>query len=223
MIKNETISNYKKIIDNKNIIDKIYLDYDRKIPNGLFISRVKMKGKLYSGCDKNKNLAIIKSISEALEYYCLSKLKPLFKSSADKIKNIEILSANYLTFFNSNQYKNNSMNKYSDKLNMEWISFKNLENSENMLIPYSLVAFTKYNSIFKANTSGTSVHISEENAISHAIYELIEKDALMIFWWSRCCPNLSKWEINNLDDEFLFYYEFLKHTNDSVEILLWKL
>lgn len=66
-----------------------------------------------------------------------------------------------------------------------------LINKKKYYIPIDEVFYPNKKAIFyKANSSGVAAHYDKELAIRNALYELVERDAVLVTWYAKRIPNI---------------------------------
>ncbi len=160
-----------------------------------------------SGKDIDINIATNKMISEIAEWNAWNFPKKectlfgSFESLASK--NILVPPSDIINYADF---------QYSDILfpykifnplsNYNWICAKNFINNEKVFIFSEHILFTQ-NPIYVANTSsGCSAHVNKNKAIHHAVHELIERDAFMIYWLNKL--DRPRINLNSLPESIIF-------------------
>ncbi len=111
--------------------------------------------------------------------------------------------------YGNNQYSRDNFpfKKFSKDSVYGWIKAISLVNNREIYILADHVLFPYNGDYTNSTSSGSAAHSIKNNLIDHSIYELIERDAFMIFWLNRLClpnirintiPNDLKKRVNNI-------------------------
>lgn len=134
------------------------------------------------------------AIGEALERYALS-IEDRSAFSKGRVKDFVGSGPRLdeITFFLDAQYEgeNFPFRKPDAEDVFEWVSGKDFVTGELAHIPASLVYMPHRTKVSEPALSyqispGTSCHISWDEAVFHAICELLERDAFTLFWEAGC-------------------------------------
>jgi ribosomal protein S12 methylthiotransferase accessory factor len=108
--------------------------------------------------------------------------------------------------YHDSQYADDSfrLTKFDTKSVYEWIEGRNVTSDEkvffladNVLYPYT----PKHARHSFTTSSGCAAHTNRRDAIKHAVYELVERDAFMIYWLNKLdCPSI---QIESLPKDIL--------------------
>jgi len=144
--------------------------------------------------------AISKVIGEFLERYPLLiyKEKNLLRASCDDLrrKNKFYLDINHLAGFSKEQNARNEHFQFSDANDFLWEEGRLLFGNKPCLIPAQLI-FWNYNInhqnwreplLRESNTNGAGGHYTLGKAILAGIYEIIQRDGFLIYWFNKQAP-----------------------------------
>lgn len=144
------------------------------------------------GVSLNKEVAKMKAIGEAIERYCGRYInKPLIKKRLRDIKD-KSLHPQKVIYFRRNQYRKGFLyNRFRSSLPINWVKGFSLTRKKSLLIP-AFAVYLGYNRLIKdepAFTVTTSNGLASGKNLKRAtigsIFELIERDALMITWYAK--------------------------------------
>jgi ribosomal protein S12 methylthiotransferase accessory factor len=151
------------------------------------------------GVSFDKERAKMKAIGEALERYWGSQItKPLIKKSFRELKN-KALNPQRVIYFSPKQYykKEFPYERYHSAIPIHWTKGYSLINKRILWVP-AFSVFLGFNRVIKeeprfmpTTSNGLAVHTNLRNATLAAIFELVERDSLMITWYTkRVVPQL---------------------------------
>lgn len=162
-----------------------------------------------------KEDALIAGVSEAIERYCSGFYndKDLLLSSFKAIKNHAVQPEKF-ALFSSKQYKDENFpfSPFTNDTKINWVNGFSLISERETIVPAQMVflpyRYRKDETIISYPTStGLSCRSSLEEAILYGLYEVIERDAFILFWMSR--PDVPKLRTDRLDKlENLFRQRF---------------
>lgn len=95
---------------------------------------------------------------------------------------------------------------FGDSLPLDWSWAECLLDGRRSLVPTSLIgrASTGSPRLVDATSNGYAAHPNRERAIAHALLELIERDALLLAWWSnRSLVRLRDAETSHASEAYL--------------------
>lgn len=155
-----------------------------------------------------KEKAIMKTLGEGIERYCLAifQKKDLIKSS------IRQLRGNYLdpvsvVNFSSSQLKNKALSdfKFHEDAELSWVKGYSMIQKKPIFVPAQLiyVPYHIYNEpvIRLPITTGAACGTSLEEAIFRGICEIVERDSFMIFYLNKLFP--TRLDLVGSKNEFL--------------------
>jgi|GEM_PF-3032844 len=151
----------------------------------------------FGGCQNNSagatstsaDLAKIKAIVEAYERYTLQNPRVDFIGTAKELC-CNWLDPRKYNPFTEEQISRQGLVKFSDNLRVYWTKGKDVNDSE-VFVPSDLVYYgykSEVPRIAWSNSSGVAAYTNTSMAFEKAIFELIERDALMRNWFSRISP-----------------------------------
>ncbi|MBI2519914.1 MAG: YcaO-like family protein [Bdellovibrio sp.] len=163
--------------------------------DGLYFASTK------SGCGGfscDKDLAIIQAIGEDIERHALRKyiLKQLpFGSYQQLCGKLRLLNPSELLLFSEAQYKlpDFAFVPFSSKSETHWVETREILSGQKIYIPAPFI-FLSYQKkecrkpFIIPTSSGTACHQSFEQAALSAIYELVERDAILGMWYKKYSP-----------------------------------
>lgn len=145
------------------------------------------------GVSFDKERAKMKAIGEALERYWGSRInKPLIKKSFRELNN-KALNPQKVIYFSPEQYykKEFPYEKYHSAMPIYWVKGYSLTNKRTLWVP-AFSVFLGFNRLIKeeprfmpTTSNGLAVHTNLRNATLAAIFELVERDSLMITWYTK--------------------------------------
>lgn len=137
---------------------------------------------------------IIRSLGESCERYCshfYDKQKIILKKShAEMAKKYELKSPELYNLHAKFQYEELyfDVRPYTLDLVQDWVPAKNLTKQLDTYVPLSTVHYTGRKSdvrVQKLTSNGMAAGSSPEMAITNALLELIERDAILYYWRNR--------------------------------------
>ena len=148
------------------------------------------------GVDKNKNVAEIKAIVEALERYTsgIIPFSETIKSSAEKLGDLAI-DPNDIRLY---RQKNKKVFPFSREQEYLWKEVIVLPDNKKAYLPIECIYYPINESVapkpcMLANSSGVASSFSFNEALLGAIYEYVERDAFMMTWLNRAVmPRINK-------------------------------
>ena len=175
---------------------KIVSSRDPKLTDGV----QPRTGSYTHGDSLDLDEAISKVIGELLERFPLTiyREKDFLKASLNDLKkgNKDYLDINHLAGFSKKQKEKNAYFQFDENTNFLWTKGKSLLTKKNVLMPAQLV-FWNYNFahqswreplLRESNTNGASGHYTLTEAILAGIYELIQRDGFLIYWFNKQAP-----------------------------------
>lgn len=150
------------------------------------------------GIDLDLKIAKLKATCEAIERYAGSVIpdQTYIKSSYNEMKN-EAINPERLINFEASQYtKTFPFSRFYPDTKFDWVKAFSTTENKDIFIPASAV-FLGYNAIipkkvrlFPTTSNGLALGISEKDAFRRGVYELIERDAALILWYTQRIPIL---------------------------------
>ena len=150
---------------------------------------------LGSSCEINE--AISKAIGELLERYTLTIYRnaELLQASVDdlKIKSFHFLNPFLAASFSEAQKQKFPNRRFNNQSKFRWAEGKSLMTGSRAFIPAQMV-FWNYRLavdepfIQQSTTNGNGGMFTLEEAILSGLYELIERDAFLVYWFNSIAP-----------------------------------
>jgi len=175
------------------------------------------------GISTNRQEALMGSIGEAIERYCMSYVSEdkLIYCRYNEIDNK--FKPRRLELYTPYQYKKFKLflsNPYKDKIH--WIKIKSIINQGKLIYwPASLVylPFNMSKPVAENTSTGLSSHFSIKEAIKRGILEVIERDALMINFYRQLDP--PEIDLDSITDSSLkFYIDKIKEKSFNYKLYL---
>lgn len=136
--------------------------------------------------------ALEKSLGEAVERYASAfarKLNVLTAQSYDDVsKKNRVFAFDKFNFFHENQISAPGFpyRKLQRDEKLNWVEMLGLVSGKKYVVPTDLVFLSHAGDAFPpSNTSGLAAHTSFHQAVLNALFELIERDALLFSWWTK--------------------------------------
>jgi thiazole/oxazole-forming peptide maturase SagD family component len=152
-----------------------------------------------SGKDKEISVALKKLASEVIEWNSwgfLPVTKAKMKDLNNAIHPLKILD------YGSRDLSKRGVSPFKKDVLYEWVKGHSLETGKEFFVLADLVLYP-YRSKHRyasANSSGCAAYFDKETAIKHALLELVERDAFMIWWLNRLdMPTITK---DSLPEEY---------------------
>ncbi len=149
------------------------------------------------GVSRDVNEAISKAVGELLERYTLTiyRTAELLQASIDDLenKNFHFLNPFWAATFSEAQKQKFPNRCFDDKSVFRWAEGKSLMTGGRAFIPAQMV-FWNYNLapnepyIQQSTTNGSGGMFTLEEAIISGLYELIERDAFLLYWLNGIAP-----------------------------------
>ncbi len=147
-----------------------------------------------------------KLISEVAEWGAWSHSvdRPTFVGDSGSIS--KYIHPDSVVSYHDSQYADDGfrLTRFNTKSVYEWVEGRNVISDEkvffladNVLYPY----VPKHARHSFTTSSGCAAHTNRRDAIKHAVYELVERDAFMIYWLNKLdCPSI---QIESLPKDIL--------------------
>lgn len=178
--------------------------------------------------DYSRRLALIKSMAEAIERYFSGELVISRTGSYSQLhKELSVLDPAQISYTDKGHYmskRKSGLVPYSPAVEKAWIDGVNLRNGVQTLVLAEQAFYPLDSSLlpgkhksFKANSTGVAAGLSKEQAREHALYELIERDAFSIFWYSK--PAGKKINLETLPEDIKERVLAWKNQGGTIDIL----
>lgn len=139
--------------------------------------------------------ALSKGIGEMLERFFLSRPKSTISITTGTLKkeSKKFLDPESISHFSLDQRKRFPRFQFDGDTVFDWVCGEDLFSGEEMYIPAQSV-FLHYHLkgreglLREINTNGSAGHFTREKAILSGIYELVERDGVLIYWLNSLSP-----------------------------------
>jgi len=145
------------------------------------------------GKGRTKAEAMASAIGEALERYCGCQVDPsrMRRAAFDGL-GAEAIAPSEFVLHSEAQYsaKHFPYRQWSPSKEISWMSGHRVLDGASVVVPASLVYMTKLyeegeDFVETANSNGMAAGPDIETAVLNGLYELIERDAFLIYWMNR--------------------------------------
>lgn len=148
------------------------------------------------GFGKNEEITLSKAIGEFLEryFFTLYKSERLLRGSIRQIgSRNRLVDLSQFASFSSSQKEADTRFQYGEDDVFSWEKITRFSNKTNLLIPAQFVYWNYHRSkdepiLRETNTNGAGGFFSREGAILSGLYELIQRDAFLIYWLNKLSP-----------------------------------
>ena len=153
------------------------------------VSREVSSGGL--GINEDKKIAMTSCLAEALERYCMSYIpsNELIKKKKKELDKEHIVKD--LSLYSEEQYKKEKKFLNPSTEEIEWVKLKNISKKVDYIYwPASLI-YLPYDinkTVAETTSTGMAAGFTIDDCIKSGLYELIERDALMINFMQRLNP-----------------------------------
>lgn len=174
------------------------------------------------GMASSDSEANVKSIAEAYERYVASVIRFDIKSKASDLSS-QWLNPDELAPMSNSAKERYGIADFSAHQEIEWAQGYRYSSGEKVLAPLDYIHYpisTKTinrNLIYSSSSSGVAAFTDYQTAIRKAVYELVERDALAVLWYSKkegttipkdfIPPDINKrvkyWEMNGWEVRFV--------------------
>lgn len=178
--------------------------------------------------------AQFKAMVEAYERIACSHTKIGMISAPNQLGAQFLDPGKYLPLQQKQKALNGVPNSLSAGMPIEWVTGRFLRGSKKILVPSDMVYYPLdfksfgRNIIYHADSSGVAAHTKLRSATRNALFELIERDALMLHWYcnlrakklpstiasAAISKSVSYWENQGVS------VDFLDITIDSIPVVL---
>lgn len=144
------------------------------------------------GVSVSSHEAVIKAVAEGYERYASSLVKVDLVDSASNLSN-SFFDSRISTPFSSEQEKHLALDTFEPTFTQEWVKGFRFSSNEPVFVPIDHAFYPVYPNSerrihYRSNSSGVAAHFDVSEAKRRALYELVERDALMIIWQSKKKP-----------------------------------
>jgi len=204
--------------DNKPIRDVLFLDLKvdgyampmwsamasyRPIPGRLTASMKRKSVGFATGSTSGE--ALLKVLAEGFERYALEKNRSDRKESALNLGELFLDPRIFVPYSNA-QFKNlRGITRFDPRRKIDWVIGSRRMTGERVWVPMELAYYAteqmkrESKLCYQASSSGVAAHFDKEIAIDTALYELIERDAFSVTWYSKRRVNSINHECLPLD------------------------
>lgn len=190
--------------------------------NDFGMSQIKVGG---SGAALDENHARISALCESIERYCLNAdVSDIIVDNYNNIsQHFAALSPEECPLFHPDQYPGVGFDPFTSETKIAWSWATSLPQGNLILVPAELLYLRHPTSseeghLMSTISTGAACGSSGTDAVVRGIYEIAERDAMMIMWLNRYpCPRLVVDPQSNLGQ---FIKRYLRSTNLSYQ-LFW--
>lgn len=178
-----------------------------------------------SGAALDEVSARLSTLCECVERYCLNAAKTdiIVNCYANLSQSFDALSPDQCPLFHPKQYPIVGYSPFTSQTNIAWTWAISLSQGTPLLVPADFV-YLRYptcpevNRLMGTISTGAACGSSATDAIVRGIYEIVERDAMMLMWLNRHpCPRLLVDPESNLGQ---FMQHHLRLTNLAAH-LFW--
>ncbi len=190
--------------DSKPIKDVLFLDLKvdgyampmwsavatyRPVPGCLTASMKRKSVGFATGSTSSE--ALLKVLAEGFERYALEQNRSDRKESAINLTE-PFLDPRILVPYSAAQFKNlRGISRFDYRREIDWVIGSRRATGERVWVPMELAYYAtekmkhELKLCYQASSSGVAAHFDKEVAIDTALYELIERDAFSVTWYSK--------------------------------------
>ncbi len=136
-----------------------------------------------SGGGLTARAAYAAALGEAAERYAVASARPRevlrARASATPLPSLPL---DELPFLSKGRVTSGASRHRRQRQEIEWVPGLSLTHNREVLVPKGLVY---WDAGFTSTTNGCALRASLEEAILESLYEVVERDALMISWYCR--------------------------------------
>ena len=178
-----------------------------------------------SGAALDETSARLSALCECVERYCLNAAKTdiIVDCYTNLSQSFAVLSPDQCPLFHPKQYLTMGYSPFTSQINIAWTWAISLPQGTPLLVPADFV-YLRYPTSPEARrlmntiSTGAACGSSATDAIVRGIYEIVERDAMMLVWLNRYpCPRLLVDPESNLGQ---FMHRYLRLTNLTAH-LFW--
>jgi ribosomal protein S12 methylthiotransferase accessory factor len=190
--------------DNRPIKDVLFLDLKvrgytmpiwsaaasyRPTPGRLTASMKRKSVAFATGSTSSE--ALLKVLAEGFERYALEQNRSDRRESAQDLKE-PFLDPRILVPYSRTQFENlRGISRFDPRRKIDWVIGSRRATGERVWVPMELVYYATEQMkrdlklCYIASSSGVAAHFEKDIAIDTALYELIERDAFSVTWYSK--------------------------------------
>lgn len=135
--------------------------------------------------------ALLKVLAEGYERYALEQNRSDLRESAVNL-NEPYLDPRVMVPYSESQFKNlRVITRFDSRRKIDWVIGSRRATGERVWVPMELAYYAteqmkrELKLCYIASSSGVAAHFDKEVAIDTALYELIERDAFSVTWYSK--------------------------------------
>ncbi|OHA24657.1 MAG: hypothetical protein A3B11_00550 [Candidatus Taylorbacteria bacterium RIFCSPLOWO2_01_FULL_44_26] len=167
-----------------------------------YATKIMLRNKVAFATGSNSNETLIKVLAEGFERCALEQNRSDQKESALNLGE-PFLDPRVLVPYSNAQFKNlRGVTQFDPRRKIDWVIGSRRATGERVWVPMELVYYAteqmkcELKLCYQASSSGVAAHLDKEIAIETALYELIERDAFTVTWYS-------KRQVNSINHEYL--------------------
>ena len=193
----------KKIISRVQAVEERFndapwffrFDVTPAYPDGITDGSTRANATGY-GFGKNEETTLSKSVGEFLERYFLTLYKKanLLRASLQSFpRRAQAVDLTLFAGFSDEQQRQDPSRIVTNNSSMGWEKVERISTGESYYVPAQFI-YWNYKSeegetfLRESNTNGAGGFFSREGALLSGLYELIHRDAFLIFWLNRIAP-----------------------------------
>lgn len=155
-----------------------------------------------SGCGTGytMNQALIPALAELVERQAIAIVdeKKLVFGSEKELKSRNTVPVQNFRYFTKEQRQRHvplKRNVFDENTRLHWMKSIHLSSGKVKLIPaqmvYGFLSYLKTDEplFFETNSNGTAAHTNKEEAGVRALLEVLERDAILLYWLKKIAPN----------------------------------
>lgn len=175
-----------------------------------------------SGSGRSMEEASIKAMAEAYERYMASKVRWDVEAPASELTEAWMNPTSAMPLSREQLETMPVLAEFDPEKTIQWVRARD-KNSQPMLVPIDFVFYPLSEEVVgrkliaDVTSSGMAAHPNLEVATKNALLELVERDAIMRFWFSKQSPERIDPMI--LSDHIARRVEFWRQENRDVEFL----
>ena len=149
--------------------------------------------RLNGGAGLEADVALMGALGEAMERYAIASYREdeLVRASFREVERVAV-DPSQLIFFADEQYESPEFPyvRFDPDTTLSWVRGASLFDGTERLVPAPRV-YTPYRSrrpvecLMQSTSTGAACHVDRERAVTAALHECIERDAVMIAWLNR--------------------------------------
>ncbi len=184
------------------------------VSNVEYLGLSELGSTLNSGASVDIKGAILAAVGESLERYCSAVIPDNLSLSSYKDLNVKAVHPSKFQFYSDYQYtsENFPFEKFVETSEVVWTEAVELISGSKVCVPAATVYlpyFARHNSetnIWAPVSSGLACANSPDKAVLSGLYEVIERDAFMLFWLLGSKVKALDWQSNSGLHDFILRY-----------------